>query len=300
MAKNINFLLGHGERLTSDIIPSLGGGPKTHPYSFEESIVRIASSAALVSDKIAHLPRKACPNDEAVAIMTLHPAYLAKSYFPADLLQSSGLRSVGSRPAEIKPGKSTKKAGTVSTPTVEIFVAGKRDKFKLFAEALTSQRFDCISQEIIKIEDFRVFNSGERIRGMSQEQSEILPLEIAIHAGNSRNFDYVLRGFQDYLADLDVSLDYERRIQTNGLCFFPAYAEFSKVKKIEKFSYLRVVREMPRLRVFTPTFRRAAEYDPIPCKLPDAPPVDKNLRVAIFDGGIKAGLPILEKWVKRK
>lgn len=300
MAKNINFLLGYGERLTSDITPSTGGGPKNHPYTFEESIARLSSNVAGASEVIAHLPRKACPHDEAVAVMTLHPAYLAKSYFPSDLLQSAGLRSVGSRPAQIKPAKTTRKKDTGQTPTVEIFVAGKRDSFKIFADNLASQRFDRISAEIIKVEDFRPFNCGERIRGMSQEESEILPLEIAIHAGNSRDFDYVLKGFQDYLADLDVSLDYERRIQTNGLCFFPAYAEYSKVKKIEKFSYLRVVREMPRLRVFTPTFRRAAEYDPIPCKLPDVPPVDQNLRVAIFDGGIKAGLPTLQKWVKRK
>lgn len=300
MAKNINFLLGYGERLTSDIVPISGGGPKNDPYIFEESVARLSSSAATVTENIAHLPRKACPHDEAVAIMTLHPAYLAKSYFPANLLASTGLRSVGSRPSHVKPQKTTRKTGPEQTPTVEIFVAGKRDKFKLFAENLMSQRFDIISQDIIKIEDFRAFNSGERVRGMSHERSEFLPLEVAIHAGNSKEFDYVLKGFQDYLADLDVSLDYERRIQTNGLCFFPVYTEYNNIEKIERFSYLRVIREMPKLRIFTPTFRRAAEYDPIPCQLPNVPPIDKNLRVAIFDGGIKAGLPDLEKWVKRK
>ena len=301
MSDNINFLLGYGERLTNNIIPVTGGGEKNHPYGFEESIARLSSCAAAVTDEIAHLPHRACPNDEAVAILTMHPAYLAKSYFPADLLASTGLRSVGSRPSQVKPAKSANKKTTIGPiPTVEIFVAGKRDTFRKFSEDLKKQNFDRIPQDIIKIEDFRTFSKGERIRGMKHEPDEFLSLEIAIHAGNSREFDYVLKGFQDYLTELGISLEYERRIQTSGLCFFPVYAEYSKVKKIERFSYLRVVREMPSLRVFTPTFRRAVEYDPIPFHLPDAHPIDKNLRVAIFDGGIKGDLSGLEKWVKRK
>ena len=35
-----------------------------------------------------------CPNDRAVAILTLNPEYIAKSYFPEKLFESVGLETV--------------------------------------------------------------------------------------------------------------------------------------------------------------------------------------------------------------
>jgi hypothetical protein len=84
-----NFLLGNGEKLTQTIDPPGGGGPKSNPYQFEEAISRLASKATELASDIVSLPPQACPNDEAVAILTLHPSYLAKSYFPEGLVNSN-------------------------------------------------------------------------------------------------------------------------------------------------------------------------------------------------------------------
>lgn len=299
MSKTTNFLLGYGERLTQSIIPVTSGGPKAHPYSFEESLTRLAPLACNVTDEISHLPAKACPRDEAVAIMSLHPTYLAKSYFPSQLLESNGLRSVGSRHSALRPSKTTKKNEPEKSPTVEIFVAGKRDDFKRFTENLVNNNYDRISNEIIRIENFRVFSIGERVKRI-ESQKKNLSLEIAIHAFNTPDNDYILETFKNYLASIKVSLDYDRRIQTNGICFFPAYAPYERIPDIEKFSFLRVVREMPKLRIYTPILRRASKHVPIKCTLPDSPPLDSSIKVAIFDGGIGSGLQELDKWVNRK
>src|SRR6266852_1115552 len=96
-----NFLLARGERLTHRVEVKLGSQPKEHPYTFAEARSRIAPMLASVSKKLDALPAATCPNDRAVATVTLNPEYIAKSYFPGDLLRSVGLTSVGSRPKRI-------------------------------------------------------------------------------------------------------------------------------------------------------------------------------------------------------
>ena len=80
-----NFLLGKGERLIEDVVGVRGGGPKQHPYSFDEARTRLAPRIAQVVEAIDRLPDNACPDDKVVATVTLNPEYIAKSYYPDDL-----------------------------------------------------------------------------------------------------------------------------------------------------------------------------------------------------------------------
>jgi len=56
---------------------------------------------------------------------------------------------------------------------------------------------------------------------------------------------------------------------------------------------------MPRLRQFRPVARAMPGFSPFNCQLPKAGAVDKDIRVAVFDGGVKAG-GRLDLWVTRK
>ena len=79
---------------------------------------------------LENLPREVCPGNQTVALVTLHPTYLAKSYYPADLLRTYGLETIGSRAREVSPDKWTKKKPPTSAITSELFVAGTRSRFK--------------------------------------------------------------------------------------------------------------------------------------------------------------------------
>ncbi len=83
MAAQRNYLLGYGERLTTRVELSGGGGPKAAPYGFEEARDRLAPMVQRVASALAGLPAKACPDGQAVASLTLHPEYYAKSHFPS-------------------------------------------------------------------------------------------------------------------------------------------------------------------------------------------------------------------------
>ena len=135
MADDRKYLIGKGENLTEDVRLATGFGDKKHPYKFTEAKRRLEPKLVQAAKIIRNLPDSACPNDEAVAILTLHPSYLAKSYFPEELLGGIGLRSLGSRGTRIRPEKVTgaRQQGK-ELVTVELYAAGKRSYFDRWAK----------------------------------------------------------------------------------------------------------------------------------------------------------------------
>lgn len=80
------------------------------------------------------------------------------------------------------------------------------------------------------------------------------------------------------------------------MCFVELEAPVELADDIATFTPVRALRQMPSLRMLRPTFRssRVAKED---IALPAAGPVDPNIRVAIFDGGVPKNHPI-GKWAK--
>jgi len=104
-----NFLIGRGELLTHDIPAPGGGSPKAEVYTFTEAKQTLKPQFITTAAGLDLLPDNACPNDFAVARLTLNPGYIAKSFFPAAILRSNGLESIGSRNVSVIPRKWTKK-----------------------------------------------------------------------------------------------------------------------------------------------------------------------------------------------
>jgi len=284
MRTKTNYLLGYGERLVAPITPPKKAGKKSHPYTFEEaqaSVRQLATKAAFTLDS---LPQKACPADEAVALLTLHPAYLAKSYYPTDLLYVTGMRTIGSRQREITPKKVTGKQERKPVITSEMFVAGSRKAFRDWADALGKWTEETPGAgDLLKIEDFRA--PADRIRSILSDQDAPL-LEVVLHASGIDDSGYILDGFREYMRSLDVKVNLDRRIHAGGLCFLPVRVPIDTLDELAKFSFLRVAREMPSLRQFRPGLRSIPGFSTFPCKLPDRGPIDPTIRVAVFDGGL--------------
>ena len=91
MPEKRNYLLGYGERLTAPVEITGGGAEKKPPYSFEEARTRLIPMLKSAAVSLEALPEKACPDGQAVAAVTLHPEYYAKSHYPAGFLREAGL-----------------------------------------------------------------------------------------------------------------------------------------------------------------------------------------------------------------
>lgn len=290
-----NYLLGYGERLTSPVEIASGGGEKKPPYTLAEARRRLSPMLVATANNLLSLPQKACPNDQAVAAITLHPEYFAKSYFPAGLLREAGLRTVGSRATTVKPSKRSRDREPEDSVTTQLFVAGDRSSFLTFSEQLpnwaTSRRG---ANQLASIEQVSVLEAAERVRALSNGDAQV-PLEVVLHASEKLADRFILAGFQAYLEELGIPPDLNRIFYAGKLCFLRLIATENQALDVARFSFLRVLREMPKLRTTTPVFR-SAHHRPRAFRLPSGEALDMNLRVAILDGGLSDSSP-LTTWV---
>lgn len=300
MAKRSNYLIGYGERLASDMAAPLGGAPKKHPYTFSEARKRLAPKIHEAFEELSELPEELCPKDQAVALVTLHPAYLAKSYYPAELLRNYRLETIGSRSRTVSPEKWTRKKPLESAVTSELFVAGTRTHFREFVAGVDRMQSSApAADDLMKIEDFRVQSAEEKLKPFRTNDEEPL-LEVVLHAQPGRHDSFILDGFEAYLQTLDIEPDLDkRRFFAEGLCFLPLRVPREAAQEVVKYSFLRVAREMPRLRQFRPVARATPGFSSFACHLPKDGAVDPDIRVAVFDGGVKSDAK-LDPWVARK
>ncbi len=291
--KKRNFLLGKGERLAEQIKGTTGGSPKIHPYTFDQAKQRLTPMIQKVANELDKLPANACPNDQVVATLTLNPEYIAKSYYPGDLLRAIGLETVGSRAKKITPEKRSKEREPVESITTELFVKGSRESFRKWAAGISSMNeMQSGSQSLIAIESISAPKSSEKIfSGKNVKNTTVY--EIVLHLNEESAEQLYLGKFRSYLNQLKVTSKLERRFYAGGLCFIELEASNTDIQEVAKFSLVRAIRIMPSLRLLKPAIRTSKVSEKI--KLPTGNAIDPSIKVAIFDGGLPKNHP-LTKW----
>lgn len=286
MAKQPNFLLGNGHRLTSPVRVGKKPDERQPPYNIEEARTRLASQFAAAAAEFSQLPDIACPDGYAVGLITLHPEYTAKSYYPADLLREARMETVGSRPARVTPEKWKKKKAPEESPTTELFVAARRADFATLAKDLPdwseSRRG---ADELFEVEAFRAPKPADRVQKIGKRADSPL-LEVVLHTSGIPKPGRILEAFEAFAESLELAPDLDRRFEVGALCFLPVRAPRSRIDELSQFAFLRTIREMPGLRPLRPIIRATAKTRPFPVSLPTAQPLDSQLRAAVFDGGL--------------
>lgn len=296
MAETRNYLLGFGERLTEKIDPVRRPVTKADPYQFTEARDRLAPRIRNVVREIDRLPELACPHDECVAAVTLHPAYIAKSFFPMGLLRTVGLEPVGSKPRQVVPDKGAKKPTAAErkegvqppSATADLFVAGTRQAFRRWSTGVSKWELSRDgAAELVRLEDVRFVAPAERIKPMRSDVKDPL-LEVVLHRSDA----HILEGFRAYMKSLDVVVDLDDRIEVQGLCFLPLRVPRDVHEEMAQFGFLRVAREMPRLRELRPpawsSLTRSVRSFAV--QMPFEHPLNSAVRVAVFDGGVPDGV----------
>lgn len=289
-----NFLLGRGERLTTAVVVRPGGAAKVPPYSVGEAKARLAPMIKEAVALLDAIPASAAPDDKVVATLTLNPEYIAKSYFPTELLRAVGLEAVGSRPRVVKPEKRSRERQPEDAVTTELFVAGARSAFRAWANGLPNwDEQSRAATELVAIEEVHAPTAREKIKGDLPDQGKIV-FEVVLHADELAGEVAALPKFAAYLQQLGIDASFDRRFYAGGLCFLQLQAPADRAELIATYSIVRALRQMPMLRVLRPTIRASAIPAP-EIVLPASGPIDASIRAAIFDGGIPDGHAIT-KW----
>lgn len=295
------YLIGQGEKLSEEISrPPRGMGDKAHPYSFAEARRRLAPQWKTTAKAIEALPRLACPSGEAALEVTLHPSYLAKSYYPSDLIRELGLYHLGSRAVHIVPDRVVAARAEESgkaQPAPVLYLAGDAERLVRFGNAVAqwAPRDERVEDAFRRIES--VATPGRsRLKALSRrfEDRKTLPLEVVLHNPEELANSDVIRTFAKFMKSLDVRLDLDRQRQAGGLAFLPIIAPRDRLDDVLSFSFLRALREAPRIVPFDPVSRSFGRTFPV--VLTDEDAVAPDLSVAIFDGGLPDDHG-LDQWV---
>lgn len=290
-----NLLLGRGETLTSYIPTPRKKPEKTHPYSFDELRGYLIERLEFLIESGVDVPDIARPYDSLVAKITLHPAYLAKSFYPENLFAKYDLEDLGSKAVHIKPRKQTTNVLKESMVANCIFVVGSSSSFETLRKNIEEDNVvSSIQNDLRKIESLDYFSPNEKLKTIRSGKDK-RKLELTLHTPDSKRD--LLEKFNQFAQECGVELDLDRKIETGGLTFLPALGNEDTASKLAAFTYLRVLRDLPELRVNEPVVTRSVvSSEQLP--VPDAPAMDSELNVAVFDGGI--GVNTLEKWCTEK
>lgn len=288
--KTPRFLIANGEKLTKEE-PYITGpkGTKASPYGIEELVEWLAPRLAKAAKSVSELPHSAKPNGEAVAMVTLHPEFLAKSYFPDALFSSVGLRAVGSRARRIEPRKWTKvkKDGPEETPeTIDLYMAGTAERFQRWATMLSSGSIAPKRiEELGRLEDIRPLGELDDQGRVSLEGAKGREpvLEAALHVPEGWE-RVVFPSFEAYATEVGAEVFRDYRIEVPGLLFVPVRINRANISDLAKFSFLRTLRSVARLRSLPPQGITRAMGRPF--ALPTLPPLNPSIRVAVLDGGL--------------
>ncbi len=294
------YLIGQGEKLSEEIGRAPRGmGEKSNPYSFSTARKRLTSEFEAVAEDIDELPELAQPGGDAVIEITLHPSYLAKTYYPKSLIDDLGLYHLGSRAIHIAPEKVVGKRAEASgllQPAPVLYLAGHARMIVEFSRSVTSwQPDDDVADAFRRIEAVQT-PGKDRLKRLSNRfaDRDELPLEVVLHNPDENGNSIVIGTFAEYLETLGARPYLNRRRQTGGLTFMPVLIPRDKLDDVLKFSFLRALREAPRIVPFDPVFR--ANRNLICVDLPDSDAEAPDLSVAIFDGGMPPDHG-LERWV---
>jgi hypothetical protein len=287
----INMIIGYGETLTQGSILKRSGGDKAYPYSIQEQRDWLSPQFADIFERDKLQPAESKPHDESVIRITLHPAFLAKSHHPDEVLIAAGLRCVGSKSTQITPRKMNTKGKPTSSYTAQLFVAGKMTGLHQLHNLLQSSTNKTLQDALCRFEQIDLFAATDKLFIQSPPKRNVL-VEVVLHASKAEND--ILEIFNRYVATLGGNARLNQAIVVGGLTFLPVTIDQANLEALAAFTLVRVVRTMPTLRIGDENMR--AVRDVATPNLPDLPAFNQNLKVAVFDGGI--GQHGLDKWVQ--
>lgn len=303
MVDKPRYLLGRGERLTQQWDRSGGGGGKPrYPYSLARAKARLSPMLGRMVEQMQALDPRCCPGGQAVAVVTMHPQFIAKSRYPQHLFKRYGLRPVGSMPLEVEPERYSNQKLSGPMPTHAWLLAGRRDAFARWASEISGlgdeiPRTAAVGRDLQTLEEIHVHQVEERLGEMPAPSDSAVRMELVVHA--SGRDDQLLSSLAEWLraqnlSTEDVAPQTAKRFFLRGLTFWRVRATRAQAEKIAQFSFVRALRVMASIRPLPEPAIRSAEET---IELPQEPPLNPQATVAVFDGGLPPDHG-LERWVK--
>ncbi|HIF9347005.1 TPA: S8 family peptidase [Photobacterium damselae] len=227
---------------------------KRDPYNFSIAKSRLIGKLNSTLTKSNQLPPQASPGDMIVTKMTLHPAYLAKSYFPEALFKKYNLKNLGSKEVFIKPEIQVTKKKADKLSSSQYFIAGNKNDFERLITDVSNDALPepCV-YDFTKFENIEFYDSEDKLTTSARTtittsgSKTNLIYEVVLHAEESDS--HIIKSFFDYIALLEGKTFKNKTRTIKGLTFCFVELNPNKISSLADFSFVRVVRPIPELHI---------------------------------------------------
>ncbi|EBG6450402.1 S8 family peptidase [Salmonella enterica] len=286
-------VLGNGEKYAIDnIYRGRPTGDEPRPYPYAVSSRRVSKKVSETLKVAEKLPKEATPDDEIVTALTLHPSFLAKSYYPTSLLKDYSLKSLGSKEVFVKPDVAINKEQEQRPVSTSVYyLAGKKTSFeRLLSDIEKNTISEQASIDIGKIEDLSLFSSEQKINKYIQEG--VHTYEVVLHLKESDTKK--INAFINYIDILNGSISKDKIRYVGDLAFCFVKINNQNIPDLANFSFVRVVRLAPKINLYN-SYSKNTELEHNPEKnikgqlksnYKNQATGSGSANVAIFDGGI--------------
>ncbi|MFO4667397.1 S8/S53 family peptidase [Vibrio cholerae] len=265
-------------------------GEKKDPYSFSTAKKRLYQKLESTLAQAYTLPSEAKPRNMVVTKMTLHPAYLAKSYFPEALFNRYNLQSLGSKEVILKPEVQVTQKKKEKLSSSQYFIAGTESDIQRLISDVQSNTLDAECEyDFAKFEDIQFFDKEDKLTPSvqafpGQGKPQKMRYEVVLHADKD-DID-ILKAFSFYISKLNGRL-YDNKTRTiKGLTFCFVELESLNVASLAEFSFVRVVRPIPELRVADSVNTLLEKGESFQVSASGNNSSEGHSNIAIFDAGL--------------
>lgn len=301
-------ILDAGSSFGDDQTRARGHGPKYHPYTYGDVRPKLAAQLQRIREDVARLPDD-YRGDRIVVQAKLHPNYLAATHHPRVLREDADLVMVGTRAAR---GTLRTRSGPdqENMATKSLLLAGTTASLDRMLQLLAiADPPEPIADEFVRFESI-LLPGAERIK-LPGPEAEVDPdaalvweavLHPAIDADgrpSAAAAERVAGKLEALVQRLDGEMRREYLRRVGSLTFVPIRLHRRHLGDLERFNPLRAVRPMPQLRRIPEKRIRGTDLQGAEPQPPTARP-PKAHRIAVFDGGVDTGHPLLSPFVTER
>ncbi|GIU50459.1 hypothetical protein TUM4438_36540 [Shewanella sairae] len=271
--------------------------PKIKPYSSRDAVYRAGGFVDQIVRSSRNIKPSTLPEEKLVTKLTLHPSYLAKSYFPTNLLKHFGLEYLGSKEVSIRPNVRVTKAQKKSDEILssQLFIAGKISDYNRMLEQLSLSELSYeVIEDFSKVESFSIYDADEKFdpTAIDIDSDQRSTYEVVLYSESLETNIY--KTFEYYITNIGGDIDSINGKSIDGLTFIFVSISGNLVHELAKFSFVRVVRNAPIIKIFPVENATPLHHDGI---FQETSPVPNSLQmevepaeVAVFDGGLPKSL----------
>ena len=283
MTNNIKYpIIGNGQYYIEPIIKKTFSGNLILPHEYQEAKLRLSEDIKKIQESI--LDSNEIFVDKKIVCIRLEPKFEAKSYTPNSLIADSDMKLVGGRRYTINYEEDIK--GKL------YFVRASNNDLENLKYKLISGKKDGVKNwknQICTIKSIDLLHPDEKILGFNDSWKEGT-VEAVIHPLGIDK-DSAIEGFFKVTGIQKDNA--EIRSYDDGLTFVCVYMNKELLDKAKKYNPLRSLK--PIDDDWDDPFRMSTMVSSAP-KLPKEL-FKSDIKIGIFDGGIKKGTYLLDPFV---